>query len=102
MKWILILGALTLFSCQEKVDCQKLEERVTGCEKEFHKRLNPEKPYNSKRLHELVHSKLTKSCKNRGGKVGDASKINGCLKRTTCAAFVDCIVGKKGEHRGTK
>jgi len=93
------LGALLLISCGKKVDCDKFNDRVKSCADTFSKRLAPKKTYDATQLDTLLQKKLLRACRGRGGKVGDAGKINDCLSRKGCDGFADCILGIKGASK---
>ncbi|MGM0596027.1 MAG: hypothetical protein ACQES9_03230 [Myxococcota bacterium] len=82
-------------SCNQKVDCSKLGDKVYECRSEFkHKLSSPVKKLDENKLKNLIEDKLVTGCKHRNGNVGDAKLLNRCLEKEKCSEFVDCILNK--------
>ena len=101
---LLIFPVLAVSSgCKPKVDCNKLEERLTSCMVENYKALNKkgrdiEKPeYLADRnklaakYTEIIDKEIVSKCKAAGGKDVRASKINKCLKFKSCLKVHACL-----------
>jgi len=92
---VLAIFLFSSISCNQKVDCSKLGDKVYECRNEFKQKLSsPVKKLDKTKLKQLLDKKLVAACKHRNGKVGDAKLLNRCLNKEKCGKFVDCILNR--------
>jgi hypothetical protein len=101
---LLVISISTmLFSCKETVDCEKLEKKLSNCMMENYKNVNKKgRPLDDKKYSQdksdlsakylkAIEDNFVKECKTNKGRDSRATKINKCLKETSCAAIENCL-----------
>lgn len=99
----LALLSLTAMGCKEKVDCKKMQARLTECMHENYSALNKKgrdlkdprfkKDLNSvtKDYVKIIDKEYYEKCTAIGGKEKRAKKINMCLSEKSCVKVHACL-----------
>lgn len=93
----------TTVSCKEKVDCEKMKEKLMTCMMDNYKVLNPKgRPLDDPKYAGdkkkamadyagIIDKEFIEKCTSTGGKDERAAKINKCLSQKDCKDVHSCL-----------